>query len=92
MNPNLILIVCGGLGLLLLVVGLGLTLFGERSVVEERLGRYTEGGQVVVARQDSDDRRPRTTFITDLLTRLGEGSDLFDKIARNLAQADLKFR
>jgi tight adherence protein B len=92
MDPSLILIVGGGLGLVLLVVGLGLTLFGERSVVEERLGRYTDAGQVVVARQDSVDRGPRSTIITDFLARLGEGSDAFDKIGRNLAQADLKFR
>lgn len=92
MNPNLILMIGGGLGLGLLVVGLGLTLFGERSVVEERLGRYTEMGQVVVTRPESADKGPRTTFITDFFDRLGEGSDLFAKISRNLAQADLKFR
>jgi tight adherence protein B len=92
MDPQLILIIGGGLGLLLLVVGLGITLFGERSVVEERLGRYTEGGQVVVARPEAAKSGPRTTIITDFFNNLGEGSDLFSKISRNLAQADLKFR
>lgn len=92
MDPQLILIIGGGLGLLLLVVGLGITLFGERSVVEERLGRYTEGGQIVVARPDAADTGPRTTIITDFFNRLGEGSDFFDKISKNLAQADIKFR
>ncbi len=92
MDPTLILIVGGGLGLVLLVVGLGITLFGERSVVEERLGRYAESGQVVVARPDTGDSGPRTTFITEFFNRLGEGSDFFDKISKNLAQADLKFR
>lgn len=92
MDPNLILIIGGGLGLLLLVVGLGLTLFGERSVVEERLGRYTEAGQVVTSQASSADSRPQTTFITDFFNRLGEGSDLFAKLSRNLARADLKFR
>jgi tight adherence protein B len=92
MDPQLVLIVGGGLGLLLLVVGLGVTLFGERSVVEERLGRYTEGGQVVIAHPEAVDSGPRTTVITDFFNRLGEGSDFFDKISKNLAQADLKFR
>ncbi len=92
MDPQLVLIVGGGLGLLLLVVGLGITLFGERSVVEERLGRYTEAGQVVVARPDGGDSGPRTTIITDFVQRLGEGSDLFENISKKLAQADLKFR
>jgi tight adherence protein B len=92
MDPQLVLIIGGGLGLLLLVVGLGITLFGERSVVEERLGRYTEGGQIVVARPDAADTGPRTTIITDFFNRLGEGSDFFDKISKNLAQADIKFR
>jgi tight adherence protein B len=92
MDPQLILIIGGGLGLVLLVVGLGITLFGERSVVEERLGRYTEGGQVVVARPDEGESRFQTTVITDFFNRLGEGSDLFEKISKKLAQADLKFR
>jgi tight adherence protein B len=92
MDPQLILIIGGGLGLVLLVVGLGITLFGERSVVEERLGRYTEGGQVVVARPDEGGSRFQSTVITDFFNRMGEGSDLFDKISKKLAQADLKFR
>ncbi len=46
MNPTLILIIFGGLGLLLLVVGVGSSLLGGQSVVEERLGRYIEGSRL----------------------------------------------
>jgi hypothetical protein len=40
----MILYLGGGLGLAMLMVGLLLSVFGRQSVVEERLGRYTEAG------------------------------------------------
>ncbi|MDF1500336.1 MAG: type II secretion system F family protein [Anaerolineales bacterium] len=91
MDPQTILLVGGGLGGLLLVVGLAMTLLGERSVVEERLGRYSESG-VVSTQSRADADQPRTSFITDFLSNLGEGTDTFENISKNLARADLKFR
>ena len=90
MNPQMVFIIGGGLGLLLLVVGLAMTILGERGVVEERLGRYAEGQ--VVATAASGAKEERGSIIADYLERAGEGSDLFDNIARDLARADLKFR
>jgi len=91
MNPTSVLIIGGGLGLLLLAAGLLISMFGERSVVEERLGRYSEtGGQVSGAEAEA---RPRLTVVLgDFLNRMGEGTDLFDSMSRQLARADLKFR
>ncbi|MGB2896879.1 MAG: type II secretion system F family protein [Anaerolineales bacterium] len=89
MTPT-VLIVGGGLGLLLLVVGLALTFLGERSVVEERLGRYAEGQ--VVSTAGAREKKQRGSIIADYLERAGEGSDLFDHIARDLARADIKLR
>ena len=90
MNPQTVLIIGGGLGLLLLVVGLAMTFLGERSVVEERLGRYAEG-QVVTA-SSAGEEKGRGSIIADYLERAGEGSDFFANISRDLARADLKLR
>jgi len=90
MNPQTVLIIGGGLGLLLLVVGLAMTLLGERSVVEERLGRYAEGQVVSTAGDEANNQRG--SIIADYLERAGEGSDLFNNLSRDLARADLKLR
>jgi tight adherence protein B len=90
MNPQTVLIIGGGLGLLLLVVGLAMTLLGERSVVEERLGRYAEGQVVSTAGDEA--KKQRGSIIADYLERAGEGSDLFNNLSRDLARADLKLR
>lgn len=90
MNPQTILMIGGGLGLLLLVVGLAMTFLGERSIVEERLGRYAEG-QVVSTSADEANKQ-RGSIIADYLERAGEGSDLFNNLSRDLARADLKLR
>jgi tight adherence protein B len=91
-TPNLVLLVGGGLGLVLLVVGLAVSFLGSRSVVEERLGRYSESGGMVSVTSTDQPEVKRASPIADLLNRLGEGTDLFDSISRNLARADLKFR
>jgi tight adherence protein B len=91
--PNLVLFIGGGLGLVLLVVGLAISLLGSRSVVEERLGRYSEtGGLVSSAGGQAEATAPRASPVADMLNRLGEGTDLFEGISRSLARADLKFR
>jgi tight adherence protein B len=92
MNPTIILYVGGGLGLLLLLVGLAVSFLGSRSVVEERLGRYSETGGLVSTAAAEVERGPRPSPLADMLNRLGEGTDLFEGISRNLARADLKFR
>lgn len=92
LNPTFVLMIGGGLGLLLLLAGVALSLFGERSVVEERLGRYAEGAGAVTTAEEEKAERERLTPIADFLNRLGEGTDLFESISRDLARADLKFR
>jgi tight adherence protein B len=93
MDANTVLLIGGGLGLLLLVVGVGMTVFGERSVVEERLGRYTEAGQAISTGSAPKDKgEERGSFITDYFSRMGEGTDMFDNISKNLARADIKLR
>lgn len=95
MNPTLVLFIGGGLGLLLLVVGAAVSLLGSRSVVEERLGRYAETGGMVAgpSTEAAEDRKKDTSSpLSEFLNRMGEGTEFFDNISRNLARADLKFR
>lgn len=91
-DPNLILIIGGGGGLLLLLVGLLVSLIGGGSVVEERLGRYSESGGLVGTLAGEERRAERPSPVADFLNRLGEGTDLFDSISRDLARADIKLR
>jgi tight adherence protein B len=91
MDSNTVLIIGGGLGLLLLVVGFGMSIFGERSVVEERLGRYTEAGQVITTTA-GEKKEKGPSFFTDMFDKMGEGTDMFDNISKNLARADIKLR
>ncbi len=93
MNPTLILIIFGGLGLLLLVVGVGSSLLGGQSVVEERLGRYIEGSTTSTTISEVEDNAAKgPSAISDFFNQLGEGSDLFEGISKDLARADLKLR
>ncbi len=93
MNPNIILFVIGGLGLLLLVVGVGSSLLGGQSIVEERLGRYIEGSTTSTTVSDEEDSATRgSSAISDFFNQLGEGSDLFEGLSKDLARADVKLR
>lgn len=92
MDPTTILMIFGGLGLLLLVAGVAVSLIGSRSVVEERLGRYAETGGTTTATEAIEEGGEQTSALSDFFNRMGEGTDLFDSISRNLARADLKFR
>jgi tight adherence protein B len=85
MSP-IILFGGGVLLLLLLVVGLIVSITSERSLVEERLGRFLE-----------DDRREPekdggSSIITEWLNRRVARSSMGDRMSRELARADLKFK
>lgn len=94
MNPTLVLYIGGGLGLLLLAIGGVLSLVGRQTVVEERLGRYAETGGMgqFGAEESSRVKEERQSPLSDMLNRMGEGTEYFDNISRSLARADLKFR
>jgi tight adherence protein B len=85
MNP-IILLGVGVVVLLLLIIGVIVSITSERSLVEERLGRFLE------------DERPEpeseggSSIITEWLNRRVSRSSGGDRIARELARADLKFK
>jgi tight adherence protein B len=77
----------GGLALLLLVVGIAITVTSERSLVEERLGRYIEEEEV--AKQGKPEK---TAAVKDWFNVQVEKSSWGEKVARELARADLKLK
>jgi tight adherence protein B len=76
-----------GIAVVLLVIGVVITVAGERSLVDERLERYTEG-ELAAAAAVADADSPLTDWIN---TRV-ESTSYGDRLARELAQADLKFK
>ncbi|HMB25431.1 MAG TPA: type II secretion system F family protein, partial [Anaerolineales bacterium] len=76
----------GALILILLIVGVIVSISSERSLVEERLGRFLE----------DEKRRPETeaegSMVTEWINRRVATSSLGDRVARELARADLKFK
>ena len=82
------LILIGGvLILILLIVGVVVTISGERSLVEERLGNILEDEQTKEAQEEAS-----RSIVTDWVNRRVASSSRGDLIARELARADLKFK
>jgi len=83
-----ILIIGGVLAVLLLIVGIFVSIGSERSLVEERLGQYTEDEfdkRIAAAEGDS-------SALTDWVNVQVERSSWGEGIAKNLAQADIKLK
>jgi tight adherence protein B len=82
-----ILMLGGGILLLvLLIVGAVIAVTSEQSLVEERLGRYLEG------EKPAGDQAERRSLFTDWLNRRVARSSFGDRVARELARADLKLK
>lgn len=82
-----ILVAGGGLAFLLLAIGIVITVTGERSLVEERLVHYLEDeAQPELAKGE------RSTPVGDWLDVRLRSSSRGDKLARELARADIKLR
>ncbi len=85
-----LLIVGGVLALGLLIAGAVISARTERSLVEDRLGRYLEDEAEL--REAAAAQTEQKSFLTDWLNRRVEGSQRGERIARQLAQADLKLK
>jgi tight adherence protein B len=83
---TLVLMIGGGTALLLFIVGLVVTMTSERSLVEERLGRYIQNEAAAVQKGE------RSTPVADWLNVRLEKSSWGDRLARELARADLKLK
>lgn len=86
-SPTMVLLIGGGFAFLLLILGIVVSITSERSMVEERLGRYVETQQKEILSE-----KRRSTPLTDWLNRHVERSTLGDRISQELSRADLKLR
>jgi tight adherence protein B len=87
MNPTIILWVGGAVVLILIGVGIYFTVNNQKSEEEERLGDY-----VAPVPLSDDSKKNAPAPVTEWITKTVEKSSYGDKIARNLARADLKFK
>lgn len=83
-----ILVVGGSVALLLLAVGVVVTVASERSLVEERLGRYLEEE----VDSDAGSMEEGVGAFSDWVNTQVEGFKFGENIAKELAQADIKLR
>ena len=90
LSPAIILILGGGIALVLLIVGIAVSLTGERSMVEERLGKYVEEQREQSAKEAK--RGAMENPVTDWLNKRVERSSYGDNISKKLARADLKLK
>ncbi len=81
-----ILFIGGGLAVILLIVGVIDSVNSERTLVEQRLGRFLGDDKT-----DADKEADRS-MVTDWVNRRVEKSSFGDRIARELARADLKLK
>jgi tight adherence protein B len=85
MDP--IILLGGGVFILfLLIIGVIVSITSERSLVEERLGRFLEDERPQAEKDDGG------SIITEWLNRRVAKSSVGDRVSRELARADLKFK
>lgn len=87
MDMTIILIAGAALAVIMLVIGLIISLTSDRSMVEERLGRYVEQEQVL-----TDGQGQNSSMVTDWLNERVTRSSFGDGLSRDLARADLKLK
>ena len=95
MQGNLVIIIAV-IGGLVLLWGGGIAayfLLGRRqTVVEERLGQFTQSGQALApaASRGAEAEGPKASFLGERLNQLLEGRGFADNIQRELGRADIK--
>ncbi len=85
MSP--LLLIGGVIILILLIVGVVVTISGERSLVDERLGQFGEDEQIKEAQEGA-----AQSIVTEWVNRRVASSSTGDRMARELARADLKLK
>ena len=84
------IIIGGGLALIVLLsIGLVVSVTSERTVLDQRLGQYLGEGDAGVAEAD---RRAQGGQITDWMSKRMERTSFGERIARQLARADVKLK
>jgi tight adherence protein B len=85
--PAITIIIGGGvISAFLLIVGIIVSVSSEKSLVEQRIGRYVDNEPVNVR------TGPRESPLTDWMNRKMERSSIGESISKELARADLKLK
>src|SRR5512133_3065656 len=87
MNLMVFFIIGGVIAILLLVVGIVVSIRSDRDLVDERLGKYVDSTVI-----EEDLSKQAATPLTDWINRRMEGSSIGDRLAKELARADLKLK
>ncbi len=85
MNPWVI-VVGGIILIILLIIGAVVSSSSEQRLVEERLDQYLDGGQTAA------DHQAQNTALSEWVSQRVERTSLGERISRDLARADLKFK
>ena len=72
--------------IILLIIGVVVSSNSERSIVEQRLSQYLDDDK------KNADRDAQSSVLTDWVSKRVEKTSIGDRIARDLARADLKFK
>lgn len=86
---NIVFIGAGVVIIVLLIIGLVVSINSERSLVEERLGRFLDEDDQQRAAAGEEASR---SIVTEWMNRRLASSSMGDRVARELARADLKFK
>jgi len=86
MSPATIIIIGGIVLIIVLIVGLVVTSGSERKLVEERLGQYLDDDRA------AEDNAVKDSVVADWVSKRVEKTSFGGKIARDLAQADVKLK
>jgi tight adherence protein B len=86
MDPYLIIIIGGIAIIILLIIGIVVSVNSERSLVEQRLNQYLESDTAQA------DREIQRAVLTEWVSKRVEKTSMGERIARDLARADIKFK
>ena len=92
MDLSVLLWVGGGLALLLIVAGVVITVTSERSLVEERVGKYLDEASLDADFGEFSEETASSSVLTDWINSRVETSDFGSNIKRELARADIKLK
>jgi tight adherence protein B len=84
-NIGTILLIGGVLAVVLLIVGVVLSVTGDRRLVDNRLNKYLEEEKAETAKESK-------AALTDWVNKRVEKSSIGERISRSLARADLKLK
>ncbi len=87
MDPTTVLWIGGAIILFLVAIGVMISISSQRSAEEERLGEYVD-----LDESPYDKKSNRSIPVTDWLTKKVEKSSYGDNLAKELSQADIKFK